>query len=197
MRKIETRKIETHKTHKMETPNREPGTPSVATREAGDSSAEPISEFALGPPLPSKISDQAPSTEESAGKPVAGYRIGVAVTLFGLIAAQSLLRFGGLRSLHRAVRKWPTRKRGKLPEIAISEVASMLNKAARFCPRRAWCLERAAVTVCLLRWRGLPAEFVIGCRRVPFASHAWAEVACTPVNEDQSVIALYSVIERC
>jgi hypothetical protein len=156
-----------------------------------------LPEMALGRPLPSNLPDQSLSSPQITGEAKATHRIGVAITLLGLIGAQLVLKIGGLSLLHRRLRRWPTRRRSMEPGVAIDEVSLMLNKAARFSPRRAWCLERAAVTVCWLRWRGLPAEFVIGCRRVPFASHAWAEVSRTPVNEDPAVIALYSVIDRC
>jgi hypothetical protein len=120
-----------------------------------------------------------------------------AMAAIGLTVAQTLLKLGGFRALHRVVRRWPVRSR-RNPDLAwIGKVSAATSKASRFCPRRVWCLERAAVIVCLLRWRGLPAEFVIGCQRVPFASHAWAEVLRAPVNEDPQTIPLYRAIERC
>jgi hypothetical protein len=120
-----------------------------------------------------------------------------AFATLGLIVAQAVLKLQGFCSLHRAMRGWPVRKRKRWDRSTIAEVSSAITKASRFCPRRVWCLERAAVTVCLLRWRGLPAKFVIGCQRVPFASHAWAEVFQAPVNEDPATIPLYRAIERC
>jgi hypothetical protein len=131
-------------------------------------------------------------------EPASARVIGMAVfATIGLIVAQALLKVRGFCSLHHAMRKWPVRKRKHWDRSTIAEVSSAITKASRFCPRRVWCLERAAVTVCLLRWRGLPAKFVIGCQRVPFASHAWAEVFQIPVNEDPMTIALYRAIERC
>jgi hypothetical protein len=124
----------------------------------------------------------------------------VCMTVFatvGLIAAQVLLKVRGFCWLHRTVRRWPVRKRKCCDRSAVADVSAVIAKASRYCPRRVWCLERAAVTVCLLRWRGLPAKFVIGCQRTPFASHAWAEVFQTPVNEDALMIPLYRAIERC
>jgi hypothetical protein len=45
------------------------------------------------------------------------------------------------------------------------------------------CLQRSVCAVRLLRSRGIAARLVIGCRPVPFFSHAWAEVDDRVVND--------------
>lgn len=39
------------------------------------------------------------------------------------------------------------------------------------------CLARSLALFRYLRWRGIPATHIIGIRRIPFAAHAWVEVA--------------------
>jgi hypothetical protein len=39
------------------------------------------------------------------------------------------------------------------------------------------CLVRSLALFRYLRWSGIPATHVIGIRRIPFAAHAWVEVA--------------------
>jgi hypothetical protein len=49
--------------------------------------------------------------------------------------------------------------------------------------KRAPCLQRSTVATWLLRRHGIPAEMVIGCRPLPFESHAWVEVGGLVVND--------------
>jgi hypothetical protein len=147
--------------------------------------------------LPSDEHDEKRSAFDST--PCQGSRVfhlaGTTVAFVSLMAAKFLLKVGGFRSLHSVVKKWPIRS--QVRKITVSDVCLIVGKGARFCPKRAWCLERAAITVCILRFCGLPAQFVIGCRKLPFASHAWVEISDNPINESSDVRSLYKIIERC
>jgi hypothetical protein len=116
----------------------------------------------------------------------------------GLITAKFILSTGGFSKLYSAVHRW--RVRGKMPSSDISLAAAVfhaVDRAARFFPKRTWCLELAAAAVWILRWYGFRAEFVIGCRRLPFASHAWVELDNKPLNQAHDILTRYTVIARC
>jgi Transglutaminase-like superfamily len=59
------------------------------------------------------------------------------------------------------------------------------------------CLQRSAATVCLLRQLGVEARLVVGARHLPFQAHAWVEVEGWVVNDKQSVVETYAVLDRC
>jgi len=58
------------------------------------------------------------------------------------------------------------------------------------------CLQRAFVTTRLLRRAGVPAHLVLGCRRLPFKSHAWVEVDGRVVIGKTTQLALFDVLDR-
>jgi hypothetical protein len=98
--------------------------------------------------------------------------------------------------LHRLVGKWKTACRAvgrASPRLACDAV----NRACLWYPKRVLCLQRSAVTTCLLRGCGFQAQMVVGARAIPFAAHAWVEVEGRAVNERVDVEATYSVWERC
>jgi Transglutaminase-like superfamily len=76
-------------------------------------------------------------------------------------------------------------------------VCQAVNWACVWYPRRVRCLQRSAVTTCVLRSHGVPAVMVMGAQTVPFKAHAWAEVNGQAVNERRDVQRIYSVWERC
>jgi len=116
--------------------------------------------------------------------------------LIGLIAFDLLLLMRNFATLHRIVRKWKLSSRKAQPDTA-DRVCDALNRASCWYPKRALCLQRSAVTTCLLRSYGVPAQMVIGAQKLPFKAHAWVEVDRRPVNERTDVQAIYGVWERC
>lgn len=72
-----------------------------------------------------------------------------------------------------------------------------VNHACVWYPKRVLCLQRSAVTTCLLRESGVPAKMVVGAQKFPFKAHAWTEVNGHPVNERRDVQHLYLIWERC
>lgn len=89
-----------------------------------------------------------------------------------------VIRLCGFSQLCRLVKRWPTRNKGpKLGmEKEISSVCLAIETATTLTLSIAYCLRRAAATTCLLRCRGVPAQLVIGVRRLPFSAHSWVEV---------------------
>jgi hypothetical protein len=108
------------------------------------------------------------------------------------------LKLGGFRTLHGVVKRWPVSKiKRALPELE-QGVCKAVDQAATYYPRHVLCLQRSAAITCLLRSCGMPAQMVIGVRRIPFKGHAWVEVNGAVVNDNQKVQTICSnVLERC
>src|SRR5437667_12689880 len=106
--------------------------------------------------------------------------------LVGLLVFDLLLRFRDFATLHRIVRNWKLSDKDAQPDVA-DIVCDAVNRACVWYPKRAMCLQRSAVTTCLLRSSGLPAQMVLGAQKLPFKAHAWVEVAGRPVNERTEV----------
>jgi hypothetical protein len=116
--------------------------------------------------------------------------------LVGLIAFDSIIHVRNFATLHRIVHNWKLHVTKTQPD-AIERVCDAINHACVWYPKQVLCLERSAVTTCLLRGCGLPAEMVIGAQRLPFKAHAWVEVNGRAVNERTDVQSIYGVWERC
>ncbi|HEX2269715.1 MAG TPA: lasso peptide biosynthesis B2 protein, partial [Pyrinomonadaceae bacterium] len=80
----------------------------------------------------------------------------------GLFAINMMLKLIGFAALYRLVKTWP---RGRIDQLdfgsAIQRVRAAVDRATTWYPKQARCLQRSAVTVCLLRSCGVPAEMVI------------------------------------
>jgi len=114
-----------------------------------------------------------------------------------LIGVDLLMKLGGFRRLHALVRRFPARRRLREEVTTAHRICGAVDRAASFYFKRAWCLQRSAAAVCLLRLAGYPAELVIAARRTPFFAHAWAEIGRQVVNDEPSVQTYYGVLERC
>lgn len=117
-------------------------------------------------------------------------------SLFGLFAFD-LLGFGrGFVRMHNCVENWKV-ARTAVPRNIVDCVCDAVNLACSWYPKRARCLQRSAVTTCLLRSYGVPAQMVLGAQKVPFKAHAWVEVDGRAINERRDVQKIYGVWERC
>jgi hypothetical protein len=116
--------------------------------------------------------------------------------LVGLAAFDLLLLVRNFGTLHRIVRNWKVRDRKPLPG-ATDRVCDAVNRACSWYPKRALCLQRSAVTACLLRNYGISGQMVLGAQKLPFRAHAWVEVHGQAVNERSDVQEIYGVWERC
>lgn len=105
-----------------------------------------------------------------------------------------LLRVGGLGLVLRVSRSWPLSPRRQSSTLA-TPVVELVDASARWFPRRADCVQRSVVAFWVLRWYGIPAALVVGIRRVPFAAHAWVEMAGQVLNDSPERIAQYLPIE--
>jgi len=112
------------------------------------------------------------------------------------LATFDVLRLGrNFRRMHRLVSAWSVQDR--LPSNDIDDVLGAINQACIWYPKRVLCLQRSAVTTCLLRHCGIPAKMVMGAQDLPFKAHAWTEVDGHAVNERRDVQKLYRKLECC
>ncbi len=114
-----------------------------------------------------------------------------------LLAADTILKFGGFSSLHRIVGRWLLVVNNRVDAEMIATACKAVNRACTWHPKQALCLQRAAVAVCLLRSLGVPAEMIIGVHKMPFYGHAWAEVEGRVINDHQNVQSFFQVLDRC
>ena len=98
--------------------------------------------------------------------------------------------------LHRFVSNWKLKRR-TAPDHAVESICKAVNRACVWYPKRVLCLQRSAVTTCMLRDWGVSASMVMGAQTLPFKAHSWTEVDGRPVNERRAVQTIYSVWERC
>ncbi len=116
---------------------------------------------------------------------------------FVALGAFDLLGFGrNFARLHSVVRRWPVASKNANPET-IERVCNSVNHALLWYPKHVRCLQRAAVTTCMLRELGVRAQMVLGAKNNPFKAHAWVEVNGRSVNERNDVQMKYGVWERC
>ena len=107
-----------------------------------------------------------------------------------LFDAARLIGFAGIHRRVQACRV--ARRRSSTPEAIVWAV----DEACVWYVKRAYCLQRSAVAVWLLRRHGFAATLVIGYRPVPFESHAWAEIDGRIVNDRQQYRQYFHVLEQ-
>ena|SRR5215467_67628 len=116
--------------------------------------------------------------------------------LLGLIAYDLVLLVGKFKTVRRLTGRWKVVNR-TAPIGLTDQIARAINLACIWYPRQVLCLQRASVTVCMLRSHGIPAQMVLGAQKTPFKAHAWTEVNNRAINERSDVQARYQVWERC
>ena len=115
--------------------------------------------------------------------------------LLTMLVFDLVLSIGGFKRLYQIVQRWGVKPRPTDP-AAIRRICDAVDRACTLYPKHALCLLRSAVTSCLLRHHGVAARMVIGCRKLPFAGHAWVEVDGRVVNDGPAVQRLYAVLDR-
>lgn len=106
--------------------------------------------------------------------------------VLSLIGTTWRLRRSGFRRTYEDCTRLPAATAPPDPALASSAARAFLHAEEVFLARRAPddCLTRSLALYRFLRGVGLPAEHVIGVRRVPFRAHAWVELAGEPVIDD-------------
>jgi hypothetical protein len=118
------------------------------------------------------------------------------LALGGLLAFDVLGLGRNFARTHRFVSGWKVVRRPTSAD-AVDRVCQAVNYACVWYPRRVQCLQRSAVTTCLLRSRGVSAKMAIGVQQLPFKAHAWTEVDGQAINERRDVRRIYDVLESC
>lgn len=147
------------------------------------------------PALESKIEELRPANLAAASS-VGEYFLSMNAFVV-LVGMDLVMRLCGFHRLHRLIRGFPCIGRRFPEEQVVERLCTAVDRAATYYFKRAWCLQRSATTTCLLRLRGVPAEMVIGVKKIPFYAHAWVEVGGRVVNDHPMIQQRYTVLERC
>jgi hypothetical protein len=93
---------------------------------------------------------------------------------------------------------WLRRRRAARPLHAanVEDIVWSVDEACVWYVKRAACLQRSVVATWMLRRYGIAADMVIGCRPLPFHSHAWVEVGGRVVNDLPQYQRAYTVLNR-
>ena len=126
-----------------------------------------------------------------------GERLATIRAFLCLVAVDVVLRATSFQRFYSLIRRVRARSRGTVDRETIAALCSSVDRAAVLYFKKAWCLQRSATAVCLLRRRGVPADLVIGIQRLPFYAHAWAELDGEVLNDRPDVQDRYIVIDRC
>ena len=116
----------------------------------------------------------------------------VCFALIGLAVFDSILSLFSLKLLCACVKKWPVRHRAKETSVSTGQICGAVDRATVWYPKKALCLQRSAVTTCLLRSHGIAARMILGVRPMPFMAHAWVEVEGSVMNDLPKVKTFYA-----
>jgi hypothetical protein len=114
---------------------------------------------------------------------------------FGFAMINIMLKALSFSALCASVKGWPVSRTAAHSEV-LQEICDAVDRATILYPKEAVCLQRSAITTCLLRQGGIEARMVIGCRKIPFKAHAWVEVDGQVVNDKNSVQKTYKILDR-
>jgi hypothetical protein len=120
-----------------------------------------------------------------------------ACALAALFAFDCLLSLQSMKGLCRFVKRFPARKKDfQTDQSLLPRICFAVERACVWYPKKALCLQRSAVTTCMLRWAGVPAEMVLGAQPMPLQAHAWVEVNGAVINDHLAVKNVYGVLDR-
>jgi hypothetical protein len=103
---------------------------------------------------------------------------------------------GDFSMLYKRVRNTQPRTAPSDPD-AVERICAAVDMACIWYWKEVLCLQRSAVTACLLKRYGVPAQMVIGAQQIPFRAHAWVEVDGRVVNDKPYTPEMYAVLDRC
>jgi hypothetical protein len=115
---------------------------------------------------------------------------------WNLIRFDVCLARGNFAALYERVRRQPCRWCPATPHT-VENVCRVVDNTCVWYWKEVLCLQRSALTTCLLKESGVRAELVIGAQQLPFKAHAWVEVDGTVVNDKPYVREIYAVLDRC
>ncbi len=103
---------------------------------------------------------------------------------------------GDFSMLYKRIRNTRPRRAPSIPD-AVERICAAVDMACIWYWKEVLCLQRSAVTACLLKQYGVPAQMVIGAQQIPFRAHAWVEVDGHVVNDKPYTPEMYAVLDRC
>lgn len=103
---------------------------------------------------------------------------------------------GDFSALYKVVRATETSTRPADPD-ATTRICAAVDMACIWYWKEVLCLQRSAVTACLLKRYGVPAQMVLGVQQIPFRAHAWVEIGGSVVNDKPYTPEMYAVLDRC
>jgi hypothetical protein len=115
----------------------------------------------------------------------------VVAAFLGLAIFDAILSLLSLKSMCSCVRLWPVKRSGFAGSSVAGQVCEAVHRACVWYPKRTLCLQRSAVTTCLLRTFGISARMMIGVRSMPFLAHAWVEADGSVINDWPRVKKFY------
>jgi hypothetical protein len=124
------------------------------------------------------------------------------MSLLALRAYVSLIHFdlylarGNFRALYLKVATYPIRNT-PLPASAVEQICAAVDMACIWYWKQVLCLQRSAVTTCLLKRFGVPARMILGAQQIPFRAHAWVEIDGCVVNDKPYLREIYGVLDQC
>jgi hypothetical protein len=129
------------------------------------------------------------------GPPIVGLAL-ASEALWELAAADFTLAFGNFAALRRRVGNERLRSRSD-DACVVERVCRAVRIASVWYYKPVLCLQRSAVTACMLKRRGVNAHMVVGAMRVPLRAHAWVRVEDRIVDERPDVAAKFAVLDDC
>lgn len=116
----------------------------------------------------------------------------------GLCVFDFLLSFVSMEAMCNTVGRWPIKDRKQKEDrnALIGKICTSVDSACVWYRRKALCLQRSAVTSCMLRAWGIAAEMVLASRVMPVMAHAWVEVSSAVVNDRPTVKKFYRTLAR-
>ena len=117
----------------------------------------------------------------------------VARAWLGLLAFDAA-RLAGFARLCDWLRRRPAARQRS--SASVDDVVWSVEEACVWYLKRAACLQRSVVATWLLRRNGIAAQMIIGCRPLPFESHAWVEVDGRVVNDRPQYQRAFTVLDR-
>jgi hypothetical protein len=116
----------------------------------------------------------------------------------GLCVFDFLLSFVSMEAMCKTVHRWPMKQRTFKEDrnALIGKICTAVDSACVWYRRKALCLQRSAVTSCMLRAWGIAAEMVLASRVMPVMAHAWVEVSNAVVNDRPNARKFYRTLVR-
>ncbi|HEX3130854.1 MAG TPA: lasso peptide biosynthesis B2 protein, partial [Thermoanaerobaculia bacterium] len=126
------------------------------------------------PFIPETAPEPVRPAEEEDGEAAVRFRpLCFLASWIGLVLADLLLGFSGFHRFHTLLGRIRVRGPERDSAALATELSRVVDHASAFYFKRAWCLQRSAVAMALMRFHGVPAKLAIGVHRVPFQAHAW------------------------